>query len=53
MTLQQAIGLKSPIAEGLIFLGTRVRIVALTSFNSKPELKKSLMAATTSLPTIC
>jgi hypothetical protein len=42
-TLQQAIGLKSPMAEGLVFLGTKVRIVAFTSFGKEPEEKKKLL----------
>jgi hypothetical protein len=39
ITLQQAIGLKSLIAEGLTFLGTKERIVAFT-LAIKPEVKK-------------
>lgn len=39
-TLQQDIGLKSPIEEGFKFLGTRVIIVAFTNLISFPDLKK-------------
>jgi len=52
MTLQQAIGRKSPITTELGFFGTKDKIVALTSFKRQPELKKLLIAATTSPPII-
>jgi hypothetical protein len=40
-------GPKSPMAEGFIFLGTKVKIVALTSFKNFLEVKKYLIVATT------
>jgi len=51
ITLQQAIGLKSPMTDALGFLGTKDKLVALISLSSKPVLKKSLIAVTTSFPT--
>jgi hypothetical protein len=40
-TLQQAIGLKSPITVTFGFFGTKVKIVAFTSFRSIPVSKKT------------
>jgi hypothetical protein len=45
-TLQQEIGLNSPIYEEFCFLGTSVRMVALTSLSKFPDLKKDWIAST-------
>jgi hypothetical protein len=46
ITLQQAIGLKSLIAEGLTFLGTKER--SSIHFSNKTRGKETLLAAITS-----
>jgi hypothetical protein len=49
--LRQAIGLKSPIIDGLGILGTKVSIVALDSLRSFPDWKKDFIASIKFLPT--